>query len=206
MTLARDEIIATIWRGHDPFAAIEPSQPLDTQGWNSGHRYLTEAIDARSAVAVDVGVWKGGSTVTMAERMRDNGCDGVIVAIDTWCGSAEHWPVEGLYGTFANNVAVLQLRGWIVPVPLDSASACEVLARAGVHPGAVHIDAAHDYLSVMSDLIRWWGLLAKGGVLIADDYGSNAWPEVTRVVDHFRMRTPHIGFEAENAKCRLYKP
>ena len=91
MTLVRDEILHKIWRDVDPYANT-PKLPPDIQGWNSTHRYLTDAIDHRRPdIVIEVGVWKGASVLTMARRMRDIGCDGVVIAVDTWRGSAEHW-------------------------------------------------------------------------------------------------------------------
>ena len=43
----------------------------DLQGWNSQHIYLSDAITAlRPAVIVEIGVWKGGSTVFMANELK----------------------------------------------------------------------------------------------------------------------------------------
>lgn len=217
MTIARDDIIATLWHGVDPFADRVPTMPPDRQGWNSDHPFLADAIDRqRPDVVVEVGVWKGASVLTMARRMREIACDGVVIAVDTWLGSAEHWLSPGaipimagrslLYDVFASNVLIDGLSGHVLPLSLDSASASEVLARLDIRPGVIHIDAAHDYQSVSIDLKRWWRLLKPGGTLIADDYDCPAWPTVTRAVDDFVARTPHDGFAAANKKCRFDKP
>ncbi len=100
------------------------------------------------------------------------------------------------------------LQGYVVPLPLDSVNASFVLQHKGIRPDLVHIDGGHDYETVMSDLTRWWALLAPGGTLIADDYsvGGGAWPGVAAAVDAFRAANPHQGFEALPDKCRLTKP
>jgi len=72
MTGTRDTLLKRIWRGQDPFLnypALLYRQ--DRQGWGSSHPYLTEAIEAlRPSVVVEVGVWKGGSTISLASTMK----------------------------------------------------------------------------------------------------------------------------------------
>lgn len=48
---------------------------------------------------------------------------------------------------------------------------------------AILIDGDHSYDGVRADFERYAEMLAPGGVLIVDDYGSKDWPEVTRFVD-----------------------
>ncbi|HVC60345.1 MAG TPA: class I SAM-dependent methyltransferase [Acetobacteraceae bacterium] len=214
----RRDLVARLWHGLDPLVNPTVSLPPDAQGWNSQHAYLAEAIDRhRPGVAVEVGVWKGASVLTMARRMRDIGCDGVVIAVDTWLGSSEHWldprthaqipRLNGLpllYYVFLNNVIAEGLQDYVLPLPLDSGSACAVLTRLDIRPSVLHVDAAHDYQSVLADLEHWWTLLRPGGTLIADDYA--AWPTVTQAVDHFVARTPHCDFAASPYKCRFSKP
>jgi len=207
MTIVRDEIIAKLFHGNDPFARVL-TRPVDIQGWNSNHPYLTDAIDKlKPDIAVEVGVWKGASVLTMANRMREIGCDGVVIACDTWLGSTEHWLQIGvppdLYGLFASNVMAAGACDYIVPFRLDSVTASEVLTHLGIRPSVIHIDAAHDYRSVMTDLSRWWSLLTVNGMMIVDDYDS--WSSVTRAVDDFRDRMRPDKFEFSGNKCRFVK-
>jgi predicted O-methyltransferase YrrM len=216
VTIARDEVLDQLWHGQDPFDGVIIKTLADIQGWNSDHPYLAETIDRQQPdIVIEVGVWKGASALTMAKRMRQTNCDGVVIAVDTWLGSAEHWLSQGaiprirgaslLYEVFMTNVMSEKLRDYILPLPLDSASACEVLARLDIRADVIHIDAAHDYQSVTADLTRWWKLLRNGGTMIADDYGSPMWPMVTRAVDHFVRHTSHAKFAAGESKCRFDK-
>ena len=205
--MIRADLIAKVWHGADPFAGLTQTQPPDFQGWNSWHPYLFEAMSQhRPDVTVEIGVWKGCSTLTMARGLRVLDCDGVVIAVDTWLGSSEHWPVEGLYEQFCANVCAESLQDYIIPLRLDSASACFVLLGHDVRPAVVHLDAGHDYLSVLTDLMRWWALLRPGGVMIVDDYDPPAWPEVVRAVDQFVGDRELLGFEAGAKKCRFVKP
>jgi hypothetical protein len=216
-------VLTTIWGANSPYDNF-PHRRFrpDFQGWNSDHPYLSDSIQrARPAIIVEVGVWKGGSTLHMAETCRALNLNATIIAVDTWLGAWDHWVqpewhahllfqngYPTLYYTFLTNVVDRGLQNFIVPLPLDSVNASVVLHHKQIRPDIVHIDGGHDYETVMSDLTRWWALLAPGGTLIADDYaeGGGAWPGVTTAVDNFRAANPHHGFEALPYKCRLSKP
>lgn len=213
----RQRVIDQLWAGRDPFAGF-PSKTyaVDIQGWNSNHAYLSRAIDElRPSVVVEVGVWKGGSVLTMARRMRDLQVDGVVIAVDTWLGAWDHWlnpaffedlgfenGYPKLFHRFMANVIHEGLQDYVVPLPLDSSNAARVLREKGLHPQVMHVDAAHDYEAVRTDLALWWSMLTPGGVMIADDYiFDGRWPEVKRAVDDFYAVTPHEGFEADDCKA-----
>ena len=229
MSVRRD-LLDTLFFGRDPFAGF-PFQdtPRDLQGWHSGHPYLSRAIEqVRPRVVVEVGVWKGASVVTMARAMQRLKLDGVIIAIDTWLGSAEHYKEKfiadmdfefghpRLYRKFLANICHEGLTDYVVPLPLDSINAYELLKQRGVRPDVLHIDAGHDYASVMADLQAWWPQLTPGGVLIGDDYfkagfvqgliGKEKWPEVRQAFDEFFAANAHTVFESGDGKCYVGKP
>lgn len=194
----------------------------DAQGWNSDHPFLARTVrEARPRLVVEVGVWKGASTIFMAHAMREGGLDAAVLAVDTWLGSPEHWikpnifpdlaHVHGypqLYRTFLANVTAAGVAPWVVPLPIDSAGAQAILSHHALRPDLVHVDAGHDYGSVAADLARWWDRLAPGGWLIADDYDPDGvvWPPVRAAVDDFLAAHPHEGFEHAPYKCRFRKP
>lgn len=220
---ASSDILRLLWGENDPYLNFPFRRfRVDTQGWNSDHLYLGETITTRKpSVIVEVGVWKGGSVIHMAEKVKELGFATTIVAVDTWLGSAEHWNNQewreelfaqngypSLYYTFLTNVMERELSNIVVPVPLDSHNAAVVLEQKRIFPAMIHLDAGHDYRSLTNDLQLWWNLLAPGGVLIADDYDETGqiWPEVRRAVRDFLDATPHESFEALPFKCRFVKP
>ncbi len=218
----RPLVIDRLWRGSDPFADFPAERyETDTQGWGSQHRYLTDAIDAFSPrVVVEIGVWKGASTMTMARRMKERSLDGVVIAVDTWLGSYDHWVSDewraslrfehgypALFGTFMANIVKSGLTEYVVPLPLDSINAAHVLRHFGIRADVIHIDGGHEYEAVSGDLQVWWELLKPGGVLIGDDYDrGGSWPGVRRAFDEFFNALGLFPFEHEGGKCRILKP
>jgi hypothetical protein len=213
----RAELIDRIWGGIDPLVSSRPLSP-DFQGWASDHPYLVRAIEeVRPSVVVEIGVWKGGSVMTMADHMKALSLDGVVIAVDTWLGAWDHWiqpqwfshlkfenGYPSIYHTFASNIISRQLQGYVVPLPLDSLNAVKVCAHHGLTVDVLHVDGGHDFAAVTADLAAWWPMLRDGGVLIGDDYHSegDVWPEVREAFQAF-FNTKDI--EATGGKCYIRK-
>jgi methyltransferase family protein len=226
MTKTRNELIARLWRGEDPLSNA-PVLPKDAVGWpSSQHRYLTEAVsELRPRIIVEVGVWKGVSSIVMAHRAKQLGLDCALIAVDTWLGTVEQFRREPgcgamqtlngypqIYFTFLSNLVHYDVAEFVVPVPLDSVNASVLAQKEGIQADIIHIDGGHDYLSVKHDLISWWPILAPGGVLLGDDYYTNGqWPGVRKAFDEHFESTVGVwrgqrAIEHDGGKCRLYKP
>jgi len=185
-----------IWDGYTPTSAAD-----NVQGWGGNHPSLQRLAGAPGdKVVIDVGVWKGQSTITMARAMKEAGIDGCVIAIDTFLGSPEHWEGEAfgglftrqtgmpdLYRTFLSNVYHAGVQDYVVPIPQTSTTAALILQRRQLTASVIHIDAAHEYLEVLRDIEEYWKILAPGGDLIGDDYIQN-WPGVVRAVGEFSAR------------------
>ena len=145
-------------------------------------------------VIIDVGVWKGQSTIAMAASLRDAGIDGCVIAVDTFLGSPEHWGDAGLfarrhgmpdlYAQFLANVAAAGLAGFVVPMPQTASGAAAILRRLGITASLVHIDGDHAYGAVLQDAKDYWPILAPGGHLVGDDYHPS-WPGVVQAARDF---------------------
>jgi predicted O-methyltransferase YrrM len=223
----RQTILDRLFFGRDPLRDFpHASFATDLQGWHSQHPYLARAMrETHPKIVVEVGVWKGASVVTMAKELQRLQQDAVVIAIDTWLGSSEHYLWEKfipdldfefgyprLYHKFAANICNEGLRDYVVPLPLDSINAFQLLKAKDIRPDVLHIDAGHDYLSVMADLKAWWPQLTPGGALIGDDYfkkplvGAGKWPDVRQAFDEFFASHPHGKFESGDGKCYVGKP
>lgn len=218
MTEIRDSIMRKLY-GCDVWDGYSPKGPMSEriQGWNGDHPSLARlASSLPEVVVVDVGVWKGQSTINMGNAMRHADRNGCVIGIDTFLGSAEHWTMTGmysfsringlpdLYATFMDNVYHADLRGFVVPLPQTSSVAAILLSNAGIMPDIVHIDAAHDYEDVLRDAKMFWELLRPGGHLVGDDY-VKVWPGVIKAAGEFSAMVGQP-LSIEGPKWILQKP
>ena len=69
---------------------------------------------------------------------------------------------------------------------LEGFSTDDTIMQAAREEGpydVIVIDGDHSYDGVKADFERYAEMVASGGVLIVDDYGSDDWPDVTKYVD-----------------------
>jgi hypothetical protein len=205
--------------GSNVFAGYAPLLPEDTSGWNSQHPAFDAVIaELRPKVVIDVGVWKGGSTIYLAELLRRNGGSGTVISVDTFLGSLEHWNRDSglfnmiprrngmplLYDQFLSNVVWRGVAGYVVPFPQTSVTAALLLRGLGIRAGLIHIDASHEYDDVLKDSRLYWDLLEPGGYLIGDDY-HHYWPAVIRAADDFAAEKG-VSLSAQDPKWIVRKP
>jgi predicted O-methyltransferase YrrM len=176
---------------------------LDLQGWNSTHPYFARFIDeVRPKEIIEVGSWKGGSAIHMAELCTKQHIDSTILCVDTWLGSNEIlWRNSSLrqmlllqngyphvHGQFLANVILSGFQDNIFALPMTSLSAAELLQAFEITADLIYIDAGHGEYEVYGDVSHYWRLLRVGGVMIGDDY-HHTWPGVVRAVNRFASDT-----------------
>lgn len=205
--------------GQDIYAGFKPPFSLDLQGWNSEHDIFPTLFEAlRPRVILDVGVWKGRSACFLAHQLARLKIDGVVVAIDTFQGSPEHWNRDrpdrafdslrlrhgypGLYWQFLSNVVLTGMHSRILPLAQTSENAALILRRLKLKAELIHIDAAHEYEPVLRDARLYWSLLAPGGALVGDDF---EWEGVARAAREFAAEVGQA-LEVQNPKWILRKP
>lgn len=226
MTPHKQEMVELLHHGIDPFAFYVPMRNnVDMQGWRSNHPYLQKVIEQKlPKTVVEVGVWKGGSAMTMATKLKSLHIDSVVIAVDTFRGSPEHWcnpkfwellkvnnGIPALYDIFMANIISKNLQDYILPLPVDSMTAYEICRRKGFLVDLLHIDAGHEYDAVSSDLQTWSRLLAPNGTIIMDDYmwddakqAATGWPGVAKAVNEFvKEKGDKVIFEHSGGKCML---
>jgi hypothetical protein len=204
--------------GADVYAGFVPTFPEDLQGWNSQHDIFKEILSQGARIIVDVGVWKGGSTIFLADLLKQRNVAGVVIAVDTFLGSAEHWNRDSdmfdliprrhgmplLYEQFLTNVVRRGLQEYIVPLPQTSETAAAILKRLGIRPDLVHLDAGHEYDCVLRDARVYWEILTPEGYLVGDDYVP-LWDGVVQAANVFSTQ---VGVTLTEAypKWVLHKP
>lgn len=107
---------------------------------------------------------------------------GVVFAIDTWKGSAEHTPEQigapgQLFQAFVQNVHGLP----VLPVQATSADAAKHFQDCGFKFfDMIFIDGSHAAEDVKADILAWRELLQPGGILCGHDFGT--WPGLAETV------------------------
>ena len=191
------------------YEGIVSQGPTEVQGWVTAYypqslrEYLSIRPVEEELVIVELGTWKGASAIQAANIVRDLGRRDVVICVDTWLGSPEHFhgiPKRAgfptIYYEFLQNVVNHGHEGRILPIALPTLQAVEVLRgvladRGAAGPGAagpgadvIYVDAAHEYLPVYLDIMHYWPLLRPSGRMLGDDYTAH-WPGVRRAVDQF---------------------
>jgi len=184
----------------DPYEGFDASAyPLDLQGWGSETPAFREILtQKRPKLIVEVGTWKGGSAIHMAEILATEKIDAHMVCIDTWLGALEFWTDHSdpdrykslrlkngwpqVYYQFLANVVHKGHQARITPFPQTSATGAMWLAAFGIKADVIYVDGSHEEEDVYADVLGYWEALAPGGVLFGDDWG---WAGVRLAVQRF---------------------
>lgn len=161
---------------------------IDLQGWNGEAPIFREMIDKfEPRLIIEVGAWKGQSTINMARIIKEKGMDTKIITIDTWLGALEFWGnrrnqggrelklLNGypqIYYQFLANVMWHKLNDIIIPFPITSIIAARFLRNAMVEAEMIYVDGSHDEVDVYMDLVYYGKLMScdKRSVMFGDDY------------------------------------
>jgi predicted O-methyltransferase YrrM len=175
--------------------------PEDLQGWN-GNDGIFEALilEINPNIIIEVGTWKGQSTITMGKTIKKHNLSSTIYAVDTWLGAIEFWdnmadsPERNLmlingypsvYYQFISNVVHNNLQDIIIPFPNTSLTCARYFRNKNVRADLIYIDASHEYEDVIDDLEAYFPLLSDKGIIFGDDYG---WSGVKQAVDEFVVK------------------
>ncbi len=199
---------------------------LDDQGWNSDTPIFRELITRlRPSTIVEVGAWKGASTIHMTRLCDELGLDTVIHSIDCWVGPLgvrlckvpphpipRDWKLPSFYQQFLYNIKTSDCHHRVIPFQAMSVPAASTLKDWGVRPELIYVDAAHDFQSAWDDIRAYWPLLQPGGVMLGDDYRSQKhvhgdWDvgaAVRKFVKEFRLDY-HITNDTKDAQWWIEK-
>lgn len=120
---------------------------------------------------IEIGCWQGRSTICIANVSYPEG----IIAVDTWAGNFDEKPnhptVEickkrDVFAEFRQNIKE-QTKGNVSVHKMDC---FEFLDCYSGRMKFCHIDASHDYDSVVKTIEKCLPFLVKGGILCGDDY------------------------------------
>lgn len=162
--------------------------PADLQGWGSqSDAFDTLLAKRKPGRIIEVGTWKGGSAIHMAQVAKKLGLTPQLICVDTWLGAVEFWTDQSdphryqalkcrhgyptVYYQFVANVLHEKCQDIIIPFPQTSTIAALWFRRFGITAGLIYIDGSHEEDDVYADLISYWDLVEAGGILVGDDWG-----------------------------------
>lgn len=174
------------------------------EGWNGKSPIFKKLIEeTQPKIIVEVGSWKGQSTITMAQAIKELGLDTKIICIDTWLGALEFYTIptperdlmfkDGypqVYYKFLENIREHGVDDIITTIPLPSNLGLQYLISKGTQADLIYIDGSHEYDDVMNDIVYANQLNPK--VIFGDDYTNSVFPGVKRAVDDFPLNNKEI--------------
>lgn len=191
-----NKIDKNIYKGFEPI-------PLDMHGWNGDSSFFGFLIDElKPKNIVEVGSWKGQSSITMAKKCKLINLSTTIYCIDTWLGATEFWcsmknsaerslmqkhGYPQVYYQFLSNVIHSSVTDYILPLPMPSSIGWRYCRFHKIEPEMIYIDASHEKGDVIADITNYWPLLKTGGVMFGDDF-HRSWPGVVHDVNLFGSR------------------
>lgn len=173
------------------------------QGWTFDDAgvalYKFASVHSPNGIVVELGSWKGQSTLWLGYGIEDRSDGGRVYAVDTWQGSFEEEKhkkyLEGysenqLYEEFIQNMKNNGLDQITVPIRGDT---LEVARQwpLDTRIGLLHIDASHEYEEVRRDFEFWSPHVLTGGFIVFDDVPY--WPGPTRLITELPKWYRQIG-------------
>lgn len=161
------------------------------QGWvpdTSGMGlYQIARFGNHNGLVVELGSWKGRSTVWLASGIKARG-NGSVYAVDTWKGSETEtihkellsgYKENQLYDEFTNNLKSAGIFEQVFPIISDTGEAAKKWDAAN-EIGLLFVDASHEYEGAKADFIAWGKFVQIGGFIVFDDIPS--WEGPTKVI------------------------
>jgi hypothetical protein len=157
-----------------------------TEDWYSAPQLdalsaLCRQTTALDGIAVELGVWEGRSALQLAQVVWPR----PLHCVDTWRGNLGEGPDHPTVTALAQRNVLAQFRANVAASGLTNIVEWVMDGDAflrGLLPRSVrfcHVDASHDYASVVATLRLAIPLMSIDGILCGDDY---AYPDVARAV------------------------
>ncbi len=130
--------------------------------------YRTAKGVSSSQTIVEIGSWKGKSTVCLGKGVQE-GKNAKIFAIDPHIGSSEHQKKFGkvdTYQNFLDNIKNAGVKRSIHPIRETSEEASKTFHQP---IGFLFVDGAHEYHMVNLDIKSWFSKVTDGGVIAFHD-------------------------------------
>jgi predicted O-methyltransferase YrrM len=149
------------------------------EGWFTFHRLYQTIVNNsnNNSIFIEIGTWKGKSTVFMAEKIKESNKQIKFYAIDTFEGTNnEHEnydciQTKTLYEEYLKNIE--PVKDYIITIKGNSNKVHEQFENDSID--FIFIDADHSYEAVKTDLKNWYSKIKSSGIIAGHDYNeSNA--------------------------------
>lgn len=140
------------------------------EGWLTDNEikflYLAARKFSRRGRIVEIGSWKGRSTISLAMGSKHSNGNKVY-AIDPHIGSRENKNINTKH-EFKNNIKKFSLSNYVAPLFMKSDLAARKW-RNGKKISLLWIDGSHEYEDVKKDFVLWEKFLIDGGMVAFHD-------------------------------------
>jgi len=173
------------------------SKVRNVEGWLSDHEALFLYHAARMVQApgeiVEIGSWKGKSTVCLASGLSASGKSAFVWAVDPHEGILVAGKKKGVstLSIFNRNIRGAGLTRFVKPVVSTSQRAVRHWSKP---ISFLFIDGLHDYIHTKQDYLLWKKYVVSGGVIAFHD-GFCGIPGVWKAIDEqfFQSNLVDIG-------------
>lgn len=149
---------------------IKPLKDMHSVSVKEG-KLLYKLAKESKGIIVEIGSWKGYSTIWLAKGSMSGG-NKKVYAIDPHTGSDIHKQMYGsvnTYEAFISNITKVGVRDIITPLVVTSENAERTLGNISV--SLLWIDGDHN--DIEADFARWYPHLSVGGIIALHD--TVAW-------------------------------
>ena len=185
----------------DPYPYIKSlnMKSFDGPMWGGKADVFSTLIEEnRPKLIIELGAFLGNSTISMAKVLKQKNIECVILTVDTWLGSDEHWlqnkcnllhlynnfefGISAMYNQFCANIINENLEDYIIPIPTTTDTAYHILSSNEFKADIIYMDADHREDVVYSDLTKYINLLKNNGIMFGHDID---WDGVKNAVNRY---------------------
>lgn len=191
------------WRSDREFQAafelVRPHTLVDFYRCYDLWHLVAEAGKLPSGDVIEIGVWRGGTGCLMAHRAKLSGIPATFYLCDTFQGVVKAGAADRQY---AGGEHADTSRG-LVEALSNKLDLTNIRILTGIFPEETghlvsnlnfrmcHIDV--DVYESCRDILNWvWPRLARGGIVVFDDYGFLSTGGVTRLVNEERSQSGRL--------------
>lgn len=163
-------------------------------GWLSSHEawwlYQVAKYLVVGGVVVEIGSWKGKSTIAIASGLRDGGHTHHVTSVDPHEGSIVHKEIytNSTFTTFQRNIRKFHCDQFVTPVVKTSVNAHKKWVSSIAF---LFIDGLHDYEHTKEDYVLWQQHVAPGGIIAFHD-GFCGMPGVWKAMNEVFFKSDLI--------------